>query len=300
MKLVFFDDYKLGIVRGDRVIDAAPVLMGINAPTPQDLINAVIAEWDSRFREAFQWVQTTDNQGVPLSGVKLRAPLPHPGKIVCMAANYMEDGALKEPRPINAFLKSSDSVIATGETVVLTPYEATIFHHEAEIALVFGRTGRNVTRQEAFKYIFGYVNFNDVSARGLHQNSFYFQKSFDTFGPMGPYLVTADEVGDPYAMQMRLWVDGQARHDYPISDMGHKIDRCVEYVTATTIMEPGDIISLGTNHQGIGPVQDGNKVEQECGPLGRLVFNVTDASKRKWPHEIDKRMADAVAGRTAR
>lgn len=297
MKLAFYDDYKLGIVRGDRIIDAARVLFGINAPTPQDLINAVIAEWDTRFRKAFEWVQTTDSQGIPLSSVRLRAPLPHPGKIVCMAANYLEDGALKEPRPINAFLKSSDSVIGPGDTVELPPYEATIFHHEAEVAVVFGRTAQNVSRQEASKYIFGYVNFNDISARGLHRSSFFFQKSFDTFGPMGPYLVTADEVGDPYAMQMRLWVDGQPRHDYPISDMGHKIDRCIEYVTATTTMEPGDIISLGTNHQGIGPVQDGNKVEQECGPLGRLVFYVRDEKKRSWPHAIDKRMADMVAGR---
>ena len=297
MKLVFFDDYKLGLVKDDRVVDLSPAVRGLSAPTPQDLLNQVITEFRGRYRSRFEDLGQS-SQGVPLDQVRLRSPLPRPGQIVAMAASYLEDGALKEPRPINAFFKSPESVIGPGETVTLPPDEANIFHHEAELGLVIGREAANVSVEDAFDYIFGYVNFIDVSARGLGSGgSFYWGKSWDTFGPMGPFLVTADEVSDPQSLQVKLWVNGDLHQNYNTSDMGHKIPRIIEWSSSVVRLEPGDLISCGTNHQGLGPLQDGDLVEMEVQGLGALNVRVRDDLKREWPRGIDQATADRVAGR---
>jgi len=148
--------------------------------------------------------------GAPVSQVRVRPPLPRPYNIVCMAVNYMEDGTRAEPAPINAFLKSPSAVIGDGDTMVLPDVPATIFEGEAEMALVIGKRASGVRAADAMDYIFGYMNFIDGSARGLPPtgNTFYQMKSRDTFAPMGPYLVTADEVPDPLNRQVRLWVNG--------------------------------------------------------------------------------------------
>ena len=203
-----------------------------------------------------------------------------------MAVNYMEYGTRTEPPPINAFLKSSNSVIGPGDTVVLPPDEANIFEHEAELALVIGKTAKNVKAADAYDYIFGYTNIIDVSARGLGGNSFFWGKSWDTFAPIGPALVTADEVKDPQNLNVRLWVNGVLRQDYPTSDMAHKIPRVVEWASSVATLEPGDIIATGTNHQGLGALQDGDVMEMEIEGLGRLAgIKVTDAKKRSWSRE---------------
>ena len=227
----------------------------------------------------------------------MNAPLPRPGQIVAMAANYLEDGALKEPRPINAFFKSPESVIGNGDTVVIPPSPATIFHHEAELGIVIGKVAENVPADQADQCIFGYVNFIDVSARGLGGVSFYWGKSWDTFGPMGPYLVTADEIEDHHNLQVKLWVNNQLRQNYNTSDMGHKIPRIIEWASSIVRLEPGDLVICGTNHQGLGAVQDGDSVEIETEGLGKLRVSVQDKLKRAWPNGIDKEVGDRVAGR---
>ena len=137
---------------------------------------------------------------MPVSGVKLRPPVPKPGNIVCMAVNYMEDGTLKEPSPINAFHKSPGCIIGPGDTMVLPDFPASVFEGEAELGLVIGKPTSRVSAAQAMDHVFGYINFIDGSARGLPPQSFFHMKSRDTFAPMGPYLVTADEVPDPHAL----------------------------------------------------------------------------------------------------
>ena len=114
---------------------------------------------------------------------------------------------------------------------------------------------------------------------------------------MGPALVTADEVSNPQDLPVKLWVNGDLRHDFSTSDMAHSIARCVEWASSVTTLEPGDVISTGTNHQGIGPVQDGDLVEMEIQGLERLTVHVKDSLKRQWPRGIDQRFADRMAGR---
>ena len=127
-----------------------------------------------------------------------------------MAVNYMEDGTLPEPAPINAFMKSPSAIIGDGDTMVLPDMAASVFEGEAEIALVIGKRASHVQAADAMSYVFGYTNFIDGSARGVvpPTNVFYQMKSRDTFAPIGPCIVTADEIKDPHKLQIRLTNNG--------------------------------------------------------------------------------------------
>jgi 2-keto-4-pentenoate hydratase/2-oxohepta-3-ene-1,7-dioic acid hydratase in catechol pathway len=164
---------------------------------------------------------------------------------------------------------------------------ATIFEGEAEMALIIAKRGTNVPESEAMSYIFGYTNLIDGSARGLQptSNSFYQMKSRDTFCPIGPFIVTADEVPDPQNLAIKLWNNGTLMQDFNTNDMAHKIPRCIEFVSSVHTIEPGDILATGTNHRGLNPFMDGDRVELEVGGLGRLHINVQDDLKRTWERQ---------------
>ncbi len=285
MKLLYFDDFKLGVLKGDQVVDVSAAVREVAHTGPHDLINGVIAGWGQlkgRLEEA-----AAKGQGVPVARVRIRPPLPRPVNIVAMAVNYMEDGTRSEPAPINAFHKSPSAIIGHGDTMVLPDVPATIFEGEAEMAVVIGRRASRVRAADAMSYIFGYTNFIDGSARGLLPagNTFYQMKSRDTFAPIGPYLVTADEIRDPHSVPIRLWVNGEVKQSFNTSDMAHKIPRCIEWVTSIHTLEPGDILATGTNHRGLSGFQDGDRVELEVEGLGRLAFGVRDELKRTWSRE---------------
>jgi 2-keto-4-pentenoate hydratase/2-oxohepta-3-ene-1,7-dioic acid hydratase in catechol pathway len=224
---------------------------------------------------------------VPLASVQLRAPLPRPGNIACMAVNYMEDGTRSAPAPLNGFHKAPSSIIGPGETMVLPDVPATIFEGEAEIAVVIGKRATRVSAADAMSYVFGYVNFIDGSARGLPPagNVFFQMKSRDTFCPIGPFLVTADELPDPHKLPVKLWVNGEVKQNFNTDDMAHKIPRCIEWVTSIHTLEPGDILATGTNHRGLSAFMDGDTVELETQGLGRLSIKVRDDLKRTWSRE---------------
>ena len=282
MKLVFFDDFKLGVVKGDTVVDMSNAVSGIEHTSPQDLIGKLIENF-SQYRASLQ--EAVDSgSGIPLSQVRFRSPLPKPPNIICMAVNYMEDGTRDEPAPINAFQKSPNAVIGNGDTMVLPDIPATIFEGEAEIALVIGKRASNVRQEDAYDHIFGYINFIDGSARGLQAggNTFYQMKSRDTFAPMGPYLVTADEIDDPQNLDIKLWVNEDLKQSFNTDDMAHKIPRIIEWVSSIHELEPGDVIATGTNHRGLSALQNDDRVELEVQGLGTLQFNVQDDLKRSW------------------
>jgi 2-keto-4-pentenoate hydratase/2-oxohepta-3-ene-1,7-dioic acid hydratase in catechol pathway len=285
MRLVFFDDFGLGVLQGDGVVDVSEVVRDIPHTGAHDVINGLIArfgEYRGRLEEAAR-----RGQGVPVSRVRLRPPLPRPANIVCMAVNYMEDGTRAEPAPINAFMKSPAAIIGDGDTMVLPDVPATIFEGEAEVAVVIGRRASHVSAADAMRYVFGYTNFVDGSARGLLPpgNTFYQMKSRDTFAPIGPALVTADEVPDPHRLQIRLSVNGEVKQNFNTSDMAHTIPRCIEWVTSIHALEPGDILATGTNHRGLSAFMNGDVIELETERLGRLRFTVRDDLKRTWSRE---------------
>jgi 2-keto-4-pentenoate hydratase/2-oxohepta-3-ene-1,7-dioic acid hydratase in catechol pathway len=285
MRVVFFDDFRLGVLQGDHVVDVSEVVRDIPHVGAADVINGVIA----RFGEYRGRLEAAVERGtpVPLARVRLRPPLPRPTNIVCMAVNYMEDGTRSEPAPINAFMKSPGAIIGQGDTMVLPDVPATIFEGEAEVAVVIGRRASRVSAAEAMSYVFGYTNFIDGSARGLLPtgNTFYQMKSRDTFAPIGPALVTADEVSDPHRLQITLSVNGTVKQNFNTSDMAHKIPRCIEWVTSIHTLEPGDILATGTNHRGLSAFMNGDVIELETEGLGRLSFSVRDDLKRTWSRQ---------------
>ena len=285
MKLLFFDDFKLGVLKGDEVIDVSQVVRDVPHTGPHNLISGLIerfADHRKRLEEA-----VAGGRGVPLSQVRIRPPLPKPCNIVCMAVNYMEDGTRTEPAPINAFHKSPNAVIGNDDTMVLPDVPATIFEGEAEVAVVIGKRASHVSAGEAMSYVFGYTNFIDGSARGLPPsgNTFYQMKSRDTFAPMGPYLVTAEEIPDPHHLQVRLTVNGTLKQNFNTSDMAHKIPRCIEWVSSIHTLEPGDVLATGTNHRGLSAFQNGDLIELEVERLGRLRVQMRDDLKRTWARE---------------
>jgi len=285
VKLLLFDDFKLGVLRGDQVVDVTDAVKDIPHIGPGDLMSGLIA----RFGDYRKKIEDAAGKGkpVPVSGVRVRPPLPKPTTIVCMAVNYMEDGTRSEPAPINAFLKSPSAIIGPGDTMVLPDVPATIFEGEAEMALIIGKRATAVPAARAMEYVFGYCNFIDGSARGLLPtgNTFYQMKSRDTFAPMGPYLVTADEIADPHKLAIRLSVNGTVKQSFNTSDMAHQIPRCIEWVTSIHTLEPGDVLATGTNHRGLSAFMDGDRIELETEGMGVLRFTIKDDLKRTWARE---------------
>ncbi len=293
MKLIYFDDFKLGVLTGDTVVDVSSVVQDIPHTGPHDLINGLIERFDD-YRARLE--DASGGAGVPVGDVRIRPPLPKPGNIDCMAVNYMEDGTRDEPAPINAFHKSSGAIIGDGDTMVLPDVPATIFEGEAEVAIVIGKTANNVSAAEAMDHVFGYVNFIDGSARGLPPagNTFFQVKSRETFAPIGPYLVTADEIADPQNMHVRLWVNGTTKQDFNTNDMAHKMPRCIEWLSSIHPLRPGDIVATGTNHRGLSSFQNGDLVELESEGLGRLSIHIRDDLERTWSR--DTRLEHAEKG----
>src|SRR5499426_3001076 len=276
MKLLYFNDFRLGVLRGDSVVDVTPVVQTVPHTGPGNLIIGVIERW-SDLRGPLERAAGAGG-GAPVTQVKIRPPLPKPVNVDCMAVNYMEDGTRKEPAPINAFHKSPGCIVGHGETMLMPDIPLSIFEGEAELAVVMGKRAKHVPAARAMDYVFGYVNFIDGSARDATTlgNSFYQVKSRDTFAPLGPYLVTADEVKDPHKLQVRLSVNGTLRQNYNTDDMANKIPRCIEWISSIHALEPGDILATGTIHRGLSPFQDGDRVELEIDGLGRLTVGVKD------------------------
>jgi 2-keto-4-pentenoate hydratase/2-oxohepta-3-ene-1,7-dioic acid hydratase in catechol pathway len=281
MQIVHFDDFRLGVLageRGERVVDVSDLVGGTGA-SPQARLEALIAGWAAlapTLREA-----AASRPGVDLAAARLRPSVPRPGQLVCAAVNYLEPGR-PEPAPFNAFLKAPTSIIGTGETVTLPDAPATVFHFEPELALVIGKRAANLAPEAALDHVFGYTPFIDVSARGL-PGGFFLGKSWHTFAPLGPALVTADEVGDANALRVELSVNGQPRHVYSTSDMARHIPQLLAEITKVVALEPGDVVATGVHHAGLGPIQHGDRVRLAIERLGpALELSVDDPLNRAW------------------
>ena len=277
MKLVLFNDYQLGVLTDSGIVDASAAVEGLNFHNPQRMMEILIEGWDDLKGRIEDSVAGKD--GVALDSVKLRPPMPRPGQLVCLAGNYMEP-AQPDKGTFNAFLKSSTGVIGSGDTVELPEADVSWFHFEPELALVISKTACKVTQDEAMDCVFGYTQFIDASARGL-PGGFFLGKSWHTFGPMGPALVTADEVPEPNNLSMRMWVNDELRHDVKTSDMARRIPELLEVVTNVLTLEPGNVVSTGTHHFGLLPIQDGEVVRHEIEGFGSpLTVDVYDPLKR--------------------
>jgi len=204
----------------------------------------------------------------------------NPGKIICVGLNYrrhaIESGMAIPPTPV-LFSKFSNTIAAPGEQIVL-PANAEEYDYEAELGVIIGKRAKNVSEQDALNYVLGYCNINDLSARELQvrTSQWLLGKTLDQFMPIGPYLVTADEVGDPQALGIRCWVNGALRQKSSTSDMVFNVAQLVSYISQYMTLEPGDVISTGTPEGVVLGMKEkhwlkpGDEVTIEVDGLGRL------------------------------
>ena len=306
MKLGFYNDFRPCLVTERGVVDIGGVVRPYEGGTPQLLLENIIRNFNQLRPELEAAAESGD--AVPLDQVRLRPPVPRPGKILMGQGNYLENVENPVRRPMSMFFKSPDAVIGPGDTVVLPPFQARIFHHEAELAFVIGSEASKVSEEEAMGHIFGYFAGVDVSARspwiggpppGPTQGDGpampgNFGKSFDTFNPIGPWIVTADEVPDPHNLHVQFRVNGEIRHDYNTSDMEHRIPELISTMSSIMTLKPGDLFMCGTNHQGLGPLQDGDTGEIEIEDIGKFANPVVDSLKRSWPRGVEALAAGSV------
>ena len=291
MRLVLFEPAAGGEAAPGLLTERGVVSVADLVPrggTPQLTMQGFIDGFD-RLRPALDRA-LAERVPLPIGQVRLRPPLPRPGKILACIANYWEHGAM-EARPLNMFLKNPDAVIGPGDTIVLPEHtEPWIFMHEAELALVIRGPAKRVSQENWRSAVFGYTGMIDVSARGEGRRTWktgsWLGKSFDTFAPIGPCIATADEIPEPNDVLVRFWVDGQLRHNYNTDDMEHRVPALVEFATAIMTLNTGDVIACGTNHEGLGPLQDGEVVDFEIRGVGRMRLDVRDPLKRTWEKGI--------------
>ncbi len=277
MKLAFFNDYQLGVITEGGIVDISNALSGISYHTPQELMKMVIEDFDNlqpTIEDA-----AASGEATALESVRLKPPLPRPGQLVCLAGNYIEPDSPSRG-DFNAFLKSPTGIIATNETVQLPKADVTVFHFEPELAIVIGKTAKHLSEANALEHVFGYTQFIDVSARGL-PGGFFLGKSWHTFAPMGPALVTADEVDDGNALSVKLWINDALQHDFSTNSMARFIPELLAEVTNVLTLEPGDVVSTGTHHEALTAIGDSDTVKLSIEGFGpELAVVVRDPLKR--------------------
>lgn len=292
MKLALYEhggETRPGIISDRGIVDVSSAVT--IAYTPQLTMAGIIDAFDDLRSE----LESLERSGsaMSLDTVRLRPPLPRPGKILACIANYWEH-AQREARPLNMFMKNPDAVVGPGDTIALPDFtEPWMFMHEAELAIVIKGPAKMVKAENWRDAVFGYTSMIDVSARGDGRRTWpanpimsWLGKSFDTFAPIGPCITTADEIPDPNDLIVRFWNDGQLRHNYSTSDMEHHVPELIAFATTVMTMNSGDLIACGTNHEGLGAVQDGETVEIEIERIGRMSLTVTDPLKRTWERGI--------------
>jgi 2-keto-4-pentenoate hydratase/2-oxohepta-3-ene-1,7-dioic acid hydratase in catechol pathway len=294
MRIAVFDDDRTGIVASDdTVVGIDDLLEQYQPPGPEFTLPDLITNFDELTDELER--RAASGGGVPLDAVKLHSPLTRPSKIICLMGNYREF----TDRPLqilDLFFKSPEGIVGDGDTVVLPPHQANIFHHEGEIAVVVGKESKDLSEDEAMDAVFGYVAFNDVSARGLGRSEInsFLGKSFDTFCGFGPWIVTKDDIPDPQNLHITVEVNGELRQDYSTSDMERPIKELMRYISSVTTLRPGDVICCGTNHQGLGSMQDGDEVTTTVSSIGSFTLKVQDEHQRAWQRGVDKETAERV------
>jgi 2-keto-4-pentenoate hydratase/2-oxohepta-3-ene-1,7-dioic acid hydratase in catechol pathway len=290
MKLAVFDDYRIGVVEGDSVFDVSRALPEGLRLWPGALMNWLIANWG----EALPRVRDCRESARPiaLADVTLLAPNPNPPHVFAAPANYRAHiGELgdrmvtrkgRSAREQGFFLKAPASLVGAGGEIRLPRGSSRRFDHESELAVIIGRAGRNVPRSVAMQHVFGYSCLIDTTMRiehGVAEEERSMRKSFETFTPLGPFLVTADEVADPQDLDTRLWVNGELRQEANTRDMIVGIAELIELISSVLPLSPGDVIASGTP-EGVAPFADGDTVRIAIQGVGDMSLKVREHDSR--------------------
>ena len=283
MRLVVYDDYRVGILGPDGVRDVTSAVPGWDPTPPQTFMNRLIANYDD-LKPKLE-AAAAQSQPRPLESLRLRPPIPAPLHVFAAPANYhahiaeMRQGASSgdrtTTRELGFFLKASGSISGPSDPIVLPSREGRRFDHESELTFVIGKPCRGVSREHAMEYVWGYTGALDITMRagGGHNEERTMRKSFETFTPLGPVLVTADEIGDYHEINVRLTVNGQSRQNSYPRDLIVDIPELIEIASNTLTMQPGDIFLTGSP-PGVGPIQPGDEVVVEMDRIGRMAIPV--------------------------
>lgn len=291
----------VGVVRGEQIYNLAACLQdsGQGDPEIAETMLTLLAGGQAALdaaQAAVAWAEAQGSLATPLAEVKLGPPLPCPGKLFCLAGNYAEhilegggDFPGKEKMIPRFFMKPCTTVIGTGDAIRIPPSSA-FADWEMEFAVVIGQTGRDISVTDAPKHIAGYTVFNDISARELtfretlpaQEGDFFFDwlvgKWLDTFGPMGPWITTADEIARPDRLAMKLSLNGELQQDGNTGQMIFSPAEVIHFISQFVTLEPGDIISTGTcagvGHSKKIMLKPGDRLRAEIESLGVLENSV--------------------------
>ena len=305
MRLITFQrngDARLGVVVGDRAVDLAALAEANGESLPSDMLALIDAGSDTWARAsalvARAGANAPANASYPLSEVKLLAPIPRPRKnVICLGLNYadhVEEGSRAMniqrnlPESPVYFTKPPTTVVGPDAPVYFDEEVSPKMDWEAELAVVIGRQGKKISKERALDYIFGYTCYNDVSARDLQRargGQWHLGKSLDTYGPMGPWIVTADELTDPSVLDIACRVNGETKQSSNTKYLIFDIPTCIADYSAGVTLEPGDVISTGTP-SGVGfartpPefMKPGDTVEVEIEKIGILRNPIVQAPR---------------------
>ncbi|MBE8477400.1 MULTISPECIES: fumarylacetoacetate hydrolase family protein [Streptomyces] len=281
MKLALFDGGRIGVVEDSEIVDVTSVAPGFDSGYAQNHWLRLCADFE-KLREPLERVAATGPR-IPIEQVRLDAPVLNPSKIVCAAANYDEHLAEMDPILTDAqrasaawflafdvFLKAPSSIIGPGSDIEL-PDLPNAIHHECELALVIGKTARNVDASQALDHVLGYTILIDVTVRGDGDRTR--RKSYDTFCPVGPWLVTADEIGDPQQLDITLNVNGLSRQSVNTSTMKVPIDQMIAYASSVMTLHPGDLLTTGSP-PGVGAINPGDRLHAYIEKIGEMELGV--------------------------
>lgn len=285
MKLCRFNHNRLGVVRGQEVIDVSDVLAQLpSAHYPYPGFDVLIARLDA-LRPLIAEAEKT-GQRHPLAQIKLLSPVANPGKIIAAPVNYTKHleevlaqkqlhhgNLINEIRKAGLFLKANSSLIGAGQDVELIHTDRRN-DHEVELAVVIGRAGRNIPRDQALSHVAGYSIGLDITIRGPEERSL--RKSPDTYTVLGPWLVTADELSDPSNLEFSLHVDGELRQHANTRELILGVPELIEFASSFYTLQPGDIIITGTP-QGVAPIVPGNTLHAVVQAIGEMHVRVVGA-----------------------
>ena len=285
MKLAVFNDHRVGVVENDMIYDVTAVLPE-SPGWPLTYMSSLIFAWDERKSAVLSARESAS--GIPLADVQLLTPSPAPAHIVAAAANYREHiaemGVMgsggRSMNELGFFLIAPSSIQRPGGTVVLPRGSSRSFHHESELAVIIGRHCKNVDVESALDYVFGYSCLMDMTMRmtvDLREER-SMRKSFDTFTPVGPWIVTADEVPDPQQLELALYVNEERRQSATTADMIVSIAQQIALASSVMTLQPGDILATGTP-SGVGEVLPGDVVRIEIENVGGFSVSVEEAAE---------------------
>jgi 2-keto-4-pentenoate hydratase/2-oxohepta-3-ene-1,7-dioic acid hydratase in catechol pathway len=285
MRLCRFDNDRLGLVKGDEVLDvtgALDVLPGVRWPLPLgDLLVANLDKVIARVRELESGAEKK-----PLAGVKFKSPVANPSKIVNAPINYQAhiDESKADPQiSVNKiikniwdwglFLKANSALIGFGEEIALR-FPDRRNDHEVELAVIIGKTCNKVKKEDALDYVAGYAIGLDMTIRGPELPCF--RKSVDTYAVCGPWLTTKDEVANPNKLDLAIRVNGELRQSSNTDKLVYDVHRLIEYASSFYTLLPGDIIFTGTP-EGVAPVKPGDLLSAEIQSVGKAEIRIAQA-----------------------